>query len=280
MKPAIRGNAESDSAVIKEALKFAQELADREISQIQRMHDRSLRYIGFVLTAAFALFGVVGWLGYQNLRNTAVGVAQRQMKAEVAAQVAANLKKADVTDIVREQLTKDTRAQLDAEIKKEIKDGPLHQEIVTIAADQSRQIIGGIFRQRHFSAQQAEMLNVEMSKTYFFATYPIHIRRVSANSEAENYANEILNALVKCGATIAKEPYAADAPATEGVTIYYEPKVPTADVNRLVHAFSSAGVETRAVSSPIVRRDGVTTIHDPMIEIWVGPEPIRVDRVK
>lgn len=139
---------------VRAALEFAKGLADSEIKAIERLHTRTLTFIGFVLAVIVSGFGVIGWFGYSNLRTLAIGVATRTVQEETRNQVATKLTRENVNGIVAQQVENTTKQQLDVVLRKEI-ETTLRPPILEVARQQSESLLKGVFRQRELNQSQA-----------------------------------------------------------------------------------------------------------------------------
>jgi hypothetical protein len=224
---------------LEDALRFSQALADHELAAIDRIHARTVRYIGFVVAVFVAGFGLLGYFGYKNLHDLAVGVATRQVRAETAQQVQLQLTKEGITEIVQGQIHEFAERELHDQIRTEITKGRLHQEIVSTATGQSKQLIASMFAQRHFTIAQATRLKVAIADHTDLIGYPVTTRPMLANLEATRYEEEIAAALTQTKLGIGNKDAYADAPASEGVVIYHEEKFGERYADSLAKAFLS-----------------------------------------
>jgi hypothetical protein len=257
---------------LQDALAFAQALADREIASIERIHGRTLRYIGFVLTAFVAGFGLLGYFGFKNLHDLTVGVASRQVKAEATKQVQQQLTKNGITEIVRQQTHEFAATELRSQIHAEISAGPLHQEIISTAAAQSQQLINKTIGQRHLTQLQAAKLKTAIKERPELAAYPFETIYMPMNPEAARYSREIFLALLDTAMVKAKTSASAAAEGSDGVEIFYDEKFGAKWAESLAEAFRAAGVSARLREAPF---DEITEPgKKPTLIVYVGPRSI------
>lgn len=101
-----------DSEAVTSALKFARETAEAEIAAIDRIHKRTIQYMGVFV----AVFGVFGWIGYENLRKVAQTTVENEMKAEVKRQ----FEKDNVELVVKALIEKNLGSQLQTTVHTEV----------------------------------------------------------------------------------------------------------------------------------------------------------------
>ena len=140
---------------LKEALEFAERMANQEIGSIDRLHQRTIRQLS-ILAGVFLLLlgvfgGVLGWVGFTNLRDSAIKIAQAQMKDEVSRQVQEKLTKEHIDQIVQDQIRSYSKSSLDSAIKQDLQTEPLSTEIRNAATGAARNLVGTMFSQRHFT---------------------------------------------------------------------------------------------------------------------------------
>lgn len=158
------------------ALKFAQALADREIAAIDRLHQRTIRYIGYGAGAFGLLLSFFAWVGYENLKQAAVRVATDEVQQEVVRQVRAQLTTKGLTDVVHGETDAFVKGELRNQLHGEITTGPLHQEILSIASTQSKQFIYSQLAPRHLTDAQAVKLEAAIAQSPDLIGYPVIAR--------------------------------------------------------------------------------------------------------
>jgi hypothetical protein len=146
---------------LQAALEFARATAKDEIESIKRLHDRTLLSLTILFVFLGAVGGVVGWVGYKNLRDTAVQLAQKTVKDEIEKQMTSM----NVDQIIENRLNEKTGAALTftirdavaAEAKKQGMSSQINQAVTAQVEELRKQLLKTqrITAQRTFTPEQA-----------------------------------------------------------------------------------------------------------------------------
>jgi hypothetical protein len=230
-----------------EALEFAQSLAEKEINAIDRLHARTLKYLSIVATVFGLIAASIGFVGYKNLKETAVHTAQMQMRSEVSRQVEGVLKREDINSLVSQTVqqnanaeiekivTRETKAQVDLQLKAK------ESEITRLVSDRTTKTVDGMrpfienttisqvertlterAAPRHFSKVQGRALEAALSQ--FQARGDIEVRPYLGDPEQKQYGHEIASVLRLVGWSVKEAgPTDEDADISNGLTLIYSP---------------------------------------------------------
>jgi hypothetical protein len=200
-------------------LNFARETADGEVANIERLHHRTLLSLTIIVSVFGLIFGFLGWLGYDHLRDAAIAVARTQMQETVSGEVAKLMDKEHVDDAVKEVLIKRAEADLVATINKHVgeeikkrkpdiertvREGTtnavnvMKPQIKEVASAEAKSLVAEFLAPRHFSQKQADELKVASEK-YHGRDFRVSVRAYSDDAEEKHYASEITNALDNAG---------------------------------------------------------------------------------
>jgi len=100
----------------KDALNFAQQMADFELKRIDRMH---IRFMGFI-TLTVATLAFIGWA---NLKTTAIDVATRLVDQQVKELVAQRLTDSRLTALVDDEVKKKADASINLQVQIQVQSG-------------------------------------------------------------------------------------------------------------------------------------------------------------
>jgi hypothetical protein len=260
---------------LEDAFKFAQALADREIAAIDRLHQRSLKYIGYGAGAFGLLLSFFAWVGYQNLKETAINVATKEVQDEVVRQVQTQLTTKGVADVVHGETDGFVKGELRNQLHAEITKGPLHQEILSTASAQSRDLINAQFAPRHFTDAQAVKLENAIAQSSDLTDHPVIALPQIYDLEAQQYGREIERALqaskVKYLQGSISSPAADAMEGMRGLVIYFEETTDRKYADSLARAFRSAGLDVAVKGSKYYSAmpiKGSTTVC-----VFVGAKP-------
>jgi hypothetical protein len=230
-----------------QALEFAQALADKEIDAIDRLHARTLKYLGIIATTFGLVAAAGGFIGYKNLKDVAVHTAQIQMRAEVSHQVEGVLKREDVTSIVTQAVqqnaheeivkivAKETKEQIDRQLQaKEAEIGKLVSERTIKTVDGMRPFIESTTAAqvdktltersapRHLTKSEHDALIQSLSQ--YQSRGSIEIRSYTDDPEQREYGRELVRAFESSDW---RAQFAAsrdvDAEISDGLTLVYSP---------------------------------------------------------
>jgi hypothetical protein len=258
---------------IKDALLFAQQLADREIASIERIHKRTLVSFGYIGVFVAATIGVFGYIGYSNLQDAAVATARSQMEKEVAAQVREKLTTEKINQIVQDQVRDLSSTILKAEIRKELESPPLSTSIQRKAGEEAQGIIQRQFSPRHFSAAQSKILIEQLTDMKDLSGYTVGVIPAAFNVEAINYASEIKESLSHSKVKVIDQ-INFDKPPIEGVGIYYDERQPDTYARHLQDALRAAGVTSRLVPGTL-QYSTENSAQGAALEVFVGTKPMQ-----
>jgi hypothetical protein len=263
---------------LEDALKFAEALADREIAAIDRLHQRAVKYIGYVAGAFGLLLSFFAWLGYKNLQETAIVVATKEVQDEVVRQVRTQLTTKGLTDVVHGETDAFVKGELRNQLHAEITTGPLHQEILSTASTQSRQLINSELAPRHFTDAQAVKLEAAIARSPDLIDYPVTARPQGFDLEAERYCGEIGRALLVSKVKRGDAMIEPQGEPTEGVVIYFDDRFDRKYADSLAQAFKSAGVNTttQGTSFTALNPPG----GKPTLLVFVGPKGLSTNQSK
>jgi hypothetical protein len=212
------------SANLLEALDFARETAKQEIDSIDRLHKRTLQYIAAILAVFTFGLSILGFLGYQNLQQLAIGVATRTVEQEARSQVAQKLTQEQIAKIVQQQIQDYSQKELQKQIDDEITKGPLHKEILSIAAAQSAQEVAAAVGQRHLTPYQARKLKEAIASHPELKDYPTTSNSNGMSPEPIRYMNEIDEALKNTTLKFVFMNFNMDYENDDGITLYFDPQ--------------------------------------------------------
>jgi hypothetical protein len=264
---------------LQDSLRFAEALADREIAAIERLHQRSVRYIGYCAGAFGLALGFFAWVGYQNLRDTAITVAKKEVQEEVVRQVQAQLTTKGLTDVVHDEMDAFVKGELRKQLHTEITTGPLHQEILSVASTQSKDLIHSELAPRHFTNAQAARLKTAIADSPELLDYPVVLRSQGFDLEAKEYSAEIQEALFASKIKLGNQNVTPLADPLEGVVIYYDEMLSRNFADSLARAFKSAGVNALVKASAFVGANP-TAGEKSTLFVFVGPKPRYTDPSK
>jgi len=254
---------------VKDALTFARQIAKEEIDSIERIHKRTLQSFAYIGIAMAAAAGIFGYLGYSNLRDTAIATAENQMRTEVTKQIQDKLTKEDVEGIVQDQVRIYSATKMSEAVHKELIAPGESAMIRAAAADESRSQIKEQFAQRHFTDAQSKAFIKAVNAQVDLDGYPVNVLPMMMNSEAETYANEIKASVTQTKLKIEENFFGFNKSAVAGVAIYRDQTSPEIFARRLQEAFLACGIDATIVSAPPslpIPKDGKI----PMV-IFVGP---------
>jgi hypothetical protein len=265
--------------VLKEALRYARDTAQVELDRIDKIHERTVKYISYYLLVVTGGLGLLGWIGFSNLKTLAVETAKTSESQEVARQVADKLKQADIKRIVNEQMEDFVSHELGADLEKAIKSGPLHKEILDAASIQSRQLVVESIGQRHLSPDSSRRLTDAINAETRLQNYPISVSGADFNPEAYRYSKEISKAISISKAKSVDPSYGSPAvEVPDGVVIYYDEKLDPVPAQRLLRCFEAAGIKSRVEGAPFnyypINGSQSTSGRIPSINVEVGPKPL------
>ncbi len=253
-------------------------MADREIAAIDRLHQRALKYMAYVAGAFGLLLSFFAWVGYQNLKETAILVATKEVQDEVVRQVHTQLTTKGLADVVHGETNSFVTGELRSQLHAEITTGPLHQEILSIASTQSRQLIQNQLAPRHFTDAQAVKLQAAIAQSPDLIGYPVIARPQGFDLEAERYSGEIGRALLLSKVKRGEDSIYPNAEPSEGVVIYFDERFDRKYADSLAQAFRSAGVNTTVQGTVIA---GINPLGGkPTLLVFVGPKPLSINRSK
>jgi len=257
------------------ALNYAREIAQMELANIDRIHARTVKTIGWVMTAATILFLVIGWIGFLNLKAMAVSAAETQMQAEVARQVRTQLTEQGITKIVKEQVRSFSADEIHVALKNEIESGPLHQEILDTAGRQSQQLLTRSIGDRHLSHSDAMNLEHAIRANPELRTKRIEFLCAPNNAEAYRYKEQIKKALHSGGITRDwdgdNSDQIADSGIRDGVVIFYSAESSPSLAEEFREVFKAASIEAQVVSTKAVQAEG----DQPRIIIFIGTRRVQ-----
>jgi hypothetical protein len=235
---------------VMDALTFARQIAKEEIDNIERIHKRTLQSFAYIGIATAAAAGIFGYLGYSNLRDTAVATAENQMRTEVTKQIQEKLTKEDVEGIVQDQVRLYSATKMSEAVHKELMAPTESAMIRAAAADESRNQIKEQFSQRHFSDAQSKAFIKAVNAHVDLDGYPVIVMPMMMNSEAEIYANEIRATVNQTKLKIVTNFNGFDKSPVAGIAIYRDQTSSEIFARRLQEAFLNCGIDATIVSAP------------------------------
>jgi hypothetical protein len=172
---------------LEKKLAFAREIANEEIKNIERLHDRTIRALT-VLMAGFSLVGIlIGFIGFNNLRDFAVATATNKMNETITSLMDEKQVVPLVNGLIAENATEAINKQVSQEIKR------LGPEIQKAAVAEAKRMIT---EPRHLSQGQRDAMT-SASKTS--QGQKVNVRAYSEDPEEKHYASEIRDALEHAG---------------------------------------------------------------------------------
>lgn len=271
-------SSSGDQDQLNKALLFAQQIADHEIESIERIHKRTLQSFGFIGAFAGALFAVIGFIGYSNLKNASIATARAQMQREVSDQVRQKLTTDNINQIVKDQLRDLSNASLKEEIHKELTSPPLYDSIRQAAHAEAQRQISSQFSPRHLTSAQSRLFVEQLTESKELLDYPVAVAPWAANVEATGCAAEIKESLTH-GKLKIIETASFNQPPIEGIGIYYSGLQSLSYAQLLQNAFRAAGVSAKLVPGVLVY--SVPTTDQKVVgqkiplEVWVGSKPLQ-----
>jgi hypothetical protein len=257
---------------IKEALLFARQLADHEIESIDKLHERTLKALGYVGAGVLLVSGFLGFIGYVNLKNAAISAAQAQMQTEVAKQVHEKLTQENVNQIVREQIKNYSESALSAEIHKELTTPPLSTSIREAADSEAQQLINRQQAPRRFTSPQSKAFVDALSAQSELFGYPVAVTSAYQIGEPANYASEIRQSLMRSKVKVIESAQFDAPPIEEGVGVYY----PEGKSGERLALLLQASLQTAGVKAQLVPGKwlmGAPTTTAIPLEVFVAAKP-------
>ena len=269
MKTDHDGLPPSDAIQIKEALQFAQGLADREIKNIERLHNRLVVWFGIIFGLAVGLVGLFSWIGYSNIQRAAISAARSELQDEVTKQVQEKLTKENINQIVKDQVRDLSSTTLNAAIHKELTSPPLSTSILATADNEAKRLIEEQSLPRSLTAAQSKILIDRIAETKDLDGLPISVNAIAIGAEPRDYADEIKKSVSHSKMKLVEFVSFNDAYPIEGVGIYYDKSQSDSLARQLQAALSAAGVSSRLVPSTgpsFASKEGPPT----SLEVYVG----------
>jgi hypothetical protein len=264
---------DSESDRIKEALLFAQQLADHEIESIKRLHDRTLKALGYLGAGVLVVGGFIGFIGYVNLKDAAIAATQAQMQKEVTKQVQEKLTQENVNQVVRDQLKSYSESALSAEIHRELTTPPLSTSIREAADSEAQQLINRQQAPRRFTSAQSKAFVDALSAQPELFEYPVAVTSAFQIGEPADYASGIRQSLMRSKVKVIESAMFDAPPIEAGVGIYYPEGKSGEGLARLLQAsLQTAGVKAQLVPGKWSNMSGQPTAVTPL-EIFVGSKP-------
>jgi hypothetical protein len=264
---------------LEEALTFAGALADREIAAIDRLHQRSIRYMAYAAGAFGLLLSFFAWVGYQNLKDTAIAVAKKEVQDEVVRQVQAQLTTKGLTDVVHQETDAFVKGELRNQLHAEITTGPLHQEILSVASTQSKELLRSQLAPRHFTDAQADKLVAIIAQSPDLIGYPVIARPQGFDLEAAQYCKEMVGALFSSKVKNGDGSASPNADLSDGVVIFFDDRSDRKYADSLAEAFKLAGV-TAIVKGSYLLQPIIPPGEKPTLVVFVGPKPYSIHSSK
>ncbi len=258
---------------VKEALEFAELLAKQEIDSIERLHQRTLKALSVIVTGFVFCLGIFGWIGYTNLRDVAVSVAQKQVETEVTRQVQAKLTKEHIEEIVKQQVSTYSKLELEAAIQKDLQSEPIHSEILNAAIGAAKGLVKTKFADRHLNDLQCKAFVNTVAAYGDLDGYSVNVLHNALYPESQNLESDILKCIPRSRLKLSRGQSYGNDPPVDGVGLYYYVNSPKAYVEHLQAAFTSAGIETKLVPNGGLARPEMGDKQP--ISIWVGSKEIK-----
>ena len=268
----------SSTLDLQAALTFARSLAQDELSAIDRMHQRSVRYILAVISVLLIGGTIIGWIGFKNLKDNAISTARRQVQSETITQVREQLTREKVEGIVATQVEGFTRHQLTAEVNREINAGPLHDQILQNAREQSKSQLSLALAPRKLSQQQAGKLVQALKAEKEDYARLIFVTSLTYDVESQNYESQVTEAFRLGGFQFGNRNNLTTPDVfSYGVTIvydhdYFEHAKDLLTPKRLLTLLQNAGVKATLFPGKEIDTEGETV--KPVFTIWVAPRDI------
>lgn len=235
---------------LKEALKFAQEMADGELKRIERMHKMSIAFLSVLAGGFGVLLAVFSWIGFANLKRVAVSTARAQMQEEVTQQVRSKLTSENINGIVRTETHDFAESELRSQIGNEINHGPLHAQIVATAAGQSRELIKRAFAPRRLTEGQSKAIANAIKDAAELQKLPVSESALPLSLEAEHFSKDIYDALLAGGMSPGDPRIIAQDNGHEGLTIYYDATLSDQAAQKLAQILRASGINAKVVGAP------------------------------
>jgi hypothetical protein len=242
------------------------------------MHQRSVRYMLAVASVLLLGGSIIGWIGFANLKDTAVSTARRQVQTETITQVRDQLTREKLEGIVANQVEEFTRHQLSAEVKREINTGPLHDQILQNAREQSQRQLSLALAPRKLRQPQADKLAHALQAEKGGYARLVFVTSLTYDVESQNYESQITEAFKAGGFQLGyRNNLTTPDVFSYGVTVvydqdYFERARELDAPKRLLSALQDAGVKAVLFPGKEIDTEGETI--KPVFTIWVGPRDI------
>ncbi len=242
------------------------------------MHQRSVRYI-LAVVSVFLLGGtIIGWIGFKNLKDAAISTARKQVQSETITQVRDQLTREKLESIVASQVDAFAQHQLTAEVNREISTGPLNNQILQNAREQSQRQLSLALASRKLSQQQADKLARALKVEKGNYARLVFITSLTYDVESQNYESQITEAFKGGGFNLGyRNNLTTPDVFSYGVSIIYDSdyfehaKEPDAP-KRMLTMLQNAGVKAVLFPGKEINTEGETV--KPIFTIWVGPREI------
>jgi hypothetical protein len=186
---------------LRDALDFAHATARDEIESIKRLHDRALLSLSVLVLFLGCVGSILGWIGYTNLRDFAIKVAQQTVKDEIERR----MDSMNVDHIIHNRLSEKTGAALTstigeavaAEVKKRDVSSQIDQAVTAQVEELRKRLTKTqrITAQRTFTKEQASLLK-EASEPYMAKHFKVWVQPFSSTDLEElAYAKQLTEAL-------------------------------------------------------------------------------------
>jgi hypothetical protein len=260
---------------IKEALDFAQGMANQEIASIERLHQRTVKQLTILAAIFVSLLGILGalftWIGYSTIKEAAVRTAQTQMQQEVVRQVQGKLTKERIDEIVKGQVSNYSKAEMDAAIERILLTEPLRSEIHKAAVGAAASEVKSKFTPRRLTDAACKAFAEAVASYDDLDGYSVSILHNAINNEAETLEADIAKCIPRTRLKLYKD-ITYSGPFVDGVGLFYYSGSPKVYVQHLQAAFASVGIETKLV--PEGARNSVELGEKQPISVWVGSKEI------
>jgi hypothetical protein len=178
-----------DPDELEKKLNFARQIATEEIKNVERLHDKTIRSLT-VLMAGFSLvFVLIGFVGFNNLRDFAVVTATNKMN-ETISRLMEEKKVEGIVDGLIATVAKDS---IDRQVAEKVR--TLGPEIQKAAVAEARRMVA---EPRHLTRAQKDAIT-SASQPYRGRGFKVLVRAYSEVPEEKHYANEIMKALNDAG---------------------------------------------------------------------------------
>lgn len=257
---------------MKDALDFAEKMAEFELKRIDRIHIRFLWFVGSAVTLVLAVLTVLGFIGYNNMRAMATSAAEDQLRTEVANQIKAKLSKENLPEIVQNEIHTYAKNELQSQIVEQINNGPLHQRILEVGRQETATLAKTLLTPRTLRPDDATRIVNAINADEKLKGQVYAIAWGMNGLETDLYERQVSNALQKTQLTYdAKLAVEIDS---AGVTIYFNEGQDRIHAEHLADAFKAGHIKAK-VEPKVLYYQNEPAKDSKALVIGIGPNYLR-----